>query len=87
MFKLQRWKIINPIAMVQKVLTLLERQIFGVCSWWGDKLRIKTANVRLFFIYASFLTFLSPFIVYLVMAFVLNLKNYIQTKRSSVWDL
>lgn len=73
--------------MVHKIGTLLERQIFGVCAWWGEKLRIRSANVRLFFMYASFLTFFSPFIIYLVMAFVLNLKNYVQSKRSSVWDL
>lgn len=73
--------------MLHKTLTIFERQIFGVCAWWGEKLRIRTANVRLFFIYASFITFLSPLIIYLIMAFVLNLKNYVQTKRSSVWDL
>ena len=73
---------------VIRLLSFFEHQAFGVCTWWGDKLRMKTKNIRLFFIYASFLTIGSPFILYLVMAFVLNLRNYFKERsRSSVWDL
>ena len=72
---------------ILKTLSFFEHQAFGVCAWWGDKLRIQTKNIRLFFIYASFLTIGSPLIIYLVMAFILNLRNYTREKRSSVWDL
>ena len=67
-----------------------EKELYGVCAWWGEKLRIKSSRIRLFFIYASFITFGSPLIVYLAMAFVLEHKEMIKKpfkRRSSVWDL
>ena len=73
--------------MIQKILTFFERQAFGVCNWWGYKLGIQTSRIRLFFIYASFLSFGSPLIIYLVMAFIINLRNYVREKRNRVWDL
>ena len=73
--------------LIEKIKTFFERQAFGVCEWWGEKLKIKSANIRLFFIYISFLTIGSPLIIYLVMAFVLNLRNMVRSKRGSVWDL
>jgi phage shock protein C len=73
--------------MIQKILTFFERQTFGVCNWWGEKLGISSSRIRLFFVYASFLSFGSPLIVYLMMAFILNIRNYIRSKRNRVWDL
>ena len=73
--------------MIEQILTFFERQAFGVCSWWGEKLGIEISKVRLYFVYASFLTFGSPLLIYLIMAFILNLRNYMKSKRSSVWDL
>ena len=72
---------------MEKIKTFFERQAFGVCEWLGEKLKIKSANIRLFFVYTSFLTIGSPLIIYLVMAFVLNLRNMVRSKRGSVWDL
>jgi phage shock protein PspC (stress-responsive transcriptional regulator) len=66
---------------------LFERHAFGVCTWLGDKLQMKSSEIRLFFIYASFLTLGSPLIVYLHMAFILKLKDYIKSSRTRVWDL
>lgn len=73
--------------MIQAILDFFEKQTFGVCTWLGDKLRLKTVQIRLFFIYASFLTLGSPLIVYLHMAFILRIKEFIQSNRSRVWDL
>ncbi len=73
--------------LIDKIKTFFERQAFGVCEWWGEKLKIKSANIRLFFIYTSFLTIGSTLIVYLVMSFILNLRNMTRSKRGSVWDL
>ena len=73
--------------MIQAILDFFEKQTFGVCAWLGDKLRLKTVQIRLFFIYASFLTLGSPLIVYLHMAFILRIKEFIQSNRSRVWDL
>ncbi len=73
--------------MIQSISDFFERQAFGVCTWLGDKLRMKSSQIRLFFIYASFLTLGSPVIVYLHMAFILKIKNFIQSNRTRVWDL
>jgi phage shock protein C len=73
--------------LIDHIKTWFERQAFGVCDWWGEKLSIKSSNIRLFFIYASFLTIGSPVIIYMIMAFVLNLRNMVRRQRGSVWDL
>ena len=72
---------------VEDIKTWFERQAYGVCDWWGEKLHIRSSNIRLFFIYASFLTIGSPVIIYMAMAFVLNLRNMVKKQRGSVWDL
>lgn len=58
---------------------ILEKSAFGVCQQVGEWMRINPATIRLYFIYASFITFGSPFILYLVMAFWLNIKKYISS--------
>jgi phage shock protein C len=57
----------------------LEKSAFGVCQQLGEWMRINPARIRLYFIYASFVTFGSPFVLYLVMAFWLNIRKYVST--------
>ncbi|MBR9861359.1 PspC domain-containing protein [bacterium] len=66
---------------------LIEKQAFGVCSYIGDRFGINSGRIRLYFIYTSFITLGSPVIIYLIMAFWLNLKDYVQEGHRSVWDL
>ena len=74
--------------MVTKILGYFEKQAFGVCNWWGEKLQLKSSQVRLSFIYLSFITVGSPIIIYLIMAFILKHKEYFKfSKRKSVWDI
>ncbi len=74
--------------MISAIKAFFEKQSFGVCTWWGEKLRIKTSDIRLFFIYVSFLTLGSPLIIYLAMAFLLEHKEYFKLRgRKSVWDI
>ncbi len=73
--------------MIYKIQRFFEDQAFGVCTWWGEKLKVRTSQIRLFFIYASFLTFGSPIIIYLIMAFVLKMRNNWKKTRTSIWDL
>lgn len=75
--------------MVQNILDYFERQAFGVCEWWGNKLGLSIGKIRLFFIYLSFITFGSPLIIYLIMAFILEHKKMfkLRKKRRSIWDL
>jgi phage shock protein C len=41
-------------------------------------LRISTNSVRLYFIYLSFITAGSPIIIYLIMAFWMNIRKYLR---------
>lgn len=75
--------------MIRNILAYFEKKTFGVCEWWGNKLGIKVGGIRLFFIYVSFLTFGSPIVIYLIMAFILEHKKFFKfsRKRKSIWDL
>tara|TARA_R110002073_G_scaffold40547_1_gene114799 strand:- start:2119 stop:2328 length:210 start_codon:yes stop_codon:yes gene_type:complete len=64
-----------------------EERGFDVSTRFADKLGVRVTNVRLFFIYISFVTLGFWFGIYLTLAFLLKLKDKIYTKRSSVFDL
>lgn len=55
---------------------VLEKSVFGVCQYAGEKMGIKPETIRMYFIYSSFITFGSPFVIYLVAAFWLNIRKY-----------
>jgi phage shock protein PspC (stress-responsive transcriptional regulator) len=64
----------------------LEWKAFGVCTAIGEKVGIATSRIRVWFIYISFLTMGSPLIIYMIMAFWLNMKKYIlYTRRNPLW--
>jgi phage shock protein C len=73
--------------IMEKFQSIVEKRIFGVCEYIGKKIGIKTSKIRLFFIYASFLTFGSPVIIYLILAFLLEQKDQFKARRSTIWDL
>ncbi|MEQ9297524.1 MAG: PspC family transcriptional regulator [Cyclobacteriaceae bacterium] len=62
-----------------------EKQFFGVCTRLGEKMKIPTSSIRLFFIYASFLTFGSPIIVYLGLAFIMEFRKHLRRGSNSLW--
>jgi hypothetical protein len=70
-----------------KLKFFLEKYGFQVCSRLADKLGMRTSNVRLFFIYISFVTVGLGFALYLILAFWMRLKDLFRGKRSSVFDL
>jgi phage shock protein C len=75
---------------MDSIATRFEDQAFGVCEWWGKKLGIGTTRIRMYFVYLSFFTFGSPVIMYFVMAFILEHKEYFKLKRNRkdrIWDL
>jgi phage shock protein C len=78
-------------SMINRISQWFEHRAFGVCQWLGKRLGIKTTTVRMYFIYLSFFTFGSPIIVYFIMAFMLEHKDYFKPfytrKRPSVWDI
>lgn len=72
---------------IRQLRDLIEVSVFGVCSWLGNRLKMPTKKIRLFFVYASFLAIGSPIIIYLILVFVLNLRYMIKGKRNPVWDI
>ena len=64
-----------------------ERNGFAVSTRLAELLGMKVKSVRLFFIYASFTTLIGGFVIYLILAFWLKLKDLIYTKRTSDIDL
>ena len=73
--------------MINFFRNFFEKQIFGVSSWWGNRLGIKASIIRLLFIYASFTNALT-ILIYLFMIFLLKLRNHFKyRKRKSVFDL
>lgn len=71
---------------MESIKYFVEKRVYGVCSYIGEKLGISSSRIRLYFIYTSFITMGSPIIVYLIMAFWLNVKKYIRS-GNTVWDL
>lgn len=61
--------------------SIIELQAFGVCSAIGEKIGIASSRIRMWFIYISFITLGSPLIVYMIMAFWINMKRYIYSAR------
>ncbi|UII29834.1 PspC domain-containing protein [Fulvivirga ulvae] len=70
---------------MKKLQHFFEKYAFGVCSRMGEKLGIASSSIRLYFIYASFLTFGSPLIIYLAMAFIMNMRKHLRRRKNSVW--
>jgi phage shock protein C len=76
--------------MINKILNNFEKRAYGVCDWLGGKLGIKPSSIRLFFIYLSFVTLGSPILIYLIMVFIHEHKEFFKfrkNKRKSVWDI
>ena len=65
---------------------LVERHAFGVCQYLGEKMHLAPSVVRKYFIYTSFIGMGSPLIVYLVVAFWVNVRRYIRKGKSVLWD-
>jgi hypothetical protein len=64
-----------------------EKHGFHVSSRLADKLGMRVSDVRLFFIYITFVTAGLWFGVYLTLAFWIRLKDLVRGKRTSVFDL
>lgn len=64
----------------------VEGRIFGVCSFIGEKLGIAPGIIRIYFIYTAFIAMSSPVIIYLVLAFWINLRKYLMRNKNPVWE-
>ncbi len=72
--------------MKDQFQSFLEKNAFGVCEWLGEKWGIKSSRIRMYFIYVSFLTFGSPVIIYFVLLFWVEQKDYLRSKKPTIWD-
>jgi phage shock protein PspC (stress-responsive transcriptional regulator) len=70
---------------MKRFKNFVEWQAFGVCSAIGTKLGIATSRIRMWFIYISFLTMGSPLIIYMVLAFWMNIKKYMKAAKRNPW--
>jgi phage shock protein PspC (stress-responsive transcriptional regulator) len=76
----------NPFNhLTQYVKDFFEARAFGVCTYLGERFNLSIHKVRNIFIYLSFLSFGSPVVVYMIVAFWLDLKSYIR-RKSIIWD-
>ncbi len=73
--------------IMKRLQYFIESQAFGVCAMLGEKLGFASSSIRLTFIYVSFLTMGSPVILYLMLAFWMNVSKHLRRERSTVWDL
>ena len=73
--------------MIKFLRNIFETKIFGVSSWWGNRLGVKASFIRLLFIYAAF-TNAFTLLIYLAMIFLLKVRCHFKyRKRKSVFDL
>jgi|GEM_PF-355778 len=76
------------IPTMNRFKHFIEWQVFGVCSYLGDKIGIASSTIRKYFIYISLVTMGSPIIFYIFVAFWMNVKNYIlSAKRNPLRNL
>lgn len=66
--------------LIQMFKDIVERSAFGVCAYLGEFFGIQTAKIRLYFIYTSFAALGSPILIYLILAFWINIKKYLRTR-------
>ncbi len=72
--------------MILPFRIIVEKSVFGVCSRIAEQMGVRTARVRLYFIYITFLTLGSPLVVYFFAAFWMNVKKYIRNGRNWLMD-
>lgn len=73
-------------SIINYFRNIVERSAFGVCQDIGERIGIQASRIRLYFIYTSFITFGSPLILYLVLAFWKNIRKYFTRTRDMIWD-
>lgn len=73
---------------MNKIRYFVENQAFGVCSRLGEKMNISASSIRLYFIYTSFLTLGSPVVLYLILAFWMEMNKHMRRHANpTIWEL
>jgi phage shock protein PspC (stress-responsive transcriptional regulator) len=66
---------------MERLRNFIEWQVFGVCTRIGEVMGLSASTIRKYFIYTSCLTFGSPVLLYIVLAFWMNMKRYLLQSR------
>ena len=73
---------------MNRLKDFIEWKAFGVLTAIGDKMGIATSRIRMWFMYTSLLTLGSPIVIYMILAFWMNMKRYIRARRRNpLWNL
>ncbi|UBM60931.1 PspC domain-containing protein [Marinilongibacter aquaticus] len=73
---------------MERLKFVVESRLFGVCARIGEKLNFSAHSIRVYFIYASFFTLGSPILIYLILAFWMEVRRHIRLHRKpTVWEL
>jgi len=72
--------------MINKIKDAIEIYSFGVCSYLGEKMGIRSSVIRRYFIYTSFVALGSPIIIYLVVGFWINVKKYLKKGSHLIFE-
>ena len=64
----------------------VEKSTFGVFAYIGEKFGLQSSKLRLYFIYATFITLGSPLIFYFFALFWLNLKKYLRKTYTMIFE-
>ncbi len=67
--------------------SLVEINLYGVCTRLANSWGIASSTVRKYFIYTSIITFGSSVVMYLIIHFWYNILNYTQQKKSQIRDM
>ncbi len=70
-----------------QILYFFQKRGFEVCRRIAESMGIRARVVRTSFIYLTFVTLGFGFALYLFLAFWLRIKDFLYTKRTSVFDL
>lgn len=73
--------------MTENIRKYLARHGFGVCKRVTSRMAIRTNSMRVFMIYSAFFTLGASYVLYLMMAFGLKMKDLVFRRRESVFDL
>ena len=72
---------------IEQIKYFFAKYGFNVSTRISEKIGVQVSHVRLFFIYVSFATLGLSFILYIMIAFALRIKDFFFQKRPSVFDL
>lgn len=73
--------------MTQHLRRYASRYGLGVASRIASRMSVRTNSMRSFMIYAAFFTLGMSFVLYLLLAGMLKIKDLIFKRRRSVFDL